>query len=476
MENQISQLAQLVGQSSKVPDHCPGNTEQPPKGQINVVTLRNGRELEDLPPKVVQRKAVTVEEEMVEVEKMIEKEKIEEKKEPIVIKPYKPPVPFPQRLAQAKLEKKYGKFLYILKKLQNNIPFLDAISKMPSYAKFLKDMLSDKRKNEENAMVSPIAECSAILQNKLPKKLGDLGSYSIPVKLGDIKIKKALYDLRASVSLMPLSICKKLQMGELKSTHISLQFAGKSVKFPFGILEDVPLRVGKFFIPCDFVVMKMEEDAQIPIILGRPFLATAGATIDMKNGKITFEVGDEKVEYSLTSSMGSADEEDWETREYKRLLEETQALAADEPIKEVLKPRESKESTTPPEYILVIVDYVSKWVEAITTPINNARVYEVHHRVGLSYHPQSSGQVEMSNREIKTILDKTVANSRKDWSVKLDDALWAYRTTFKTPIGSTPYRLVYRKACHRPVELEHCAFWPQVGWRFSETYFLAFQV
>ncbi|XP_048231313.1 uncharacterized protein LOC125370323 [Ricinus communis] len=96
MENQISQLAQQVGQSSKVPGHFPGNTEQPPKGQVNVVTLRNGRELEDLPPKVVQKKAVAVEEEMVEAQKMIEKEKIEEKKEPIVIKPYKPPVPFPQ--------------------------------------------------------------------------------------------------------------------------------------------------------------------------------------------------------------------------------------------------------------------------------------------------------------------------------------------------------------------------------------------
>ncbi|XP_021776072.1 DNA damage-inducible protein 1-like [Chenopodium quinoa] len=166
-------------------------------------------------------------------------------------------------------------------------------------------MLSNKKKLEENATVSLNAECSAILQNTLPKKLGDPGSYSIPVKLGDIEINRALCDLGASVSLMLLPICKKLQMGELKPTCISLQLAGTPVKFSLGVLEDVPLRVGKFFIPCEFVVMEMEEDVNVPIILGRPFLATVGAIIDMKKGKITFEVGDEKLEYSLLNVMGT---------------------------------------------------------------------------------------------------------------------------------------------------------------------------
>ncbi|KAJ9146307.1 hypothetical protein P3X46_028589 [Hevea brasiliensis] len=139
---------------------------------------------------------------------------------------------------------------------------------MPSYTKFFKEILSKKRKLEDYETVALTEECSAILQNKLPPKLKDLGSFSIPCLIGNMKIDKALCDLGASVSLMPLSICQKLEVKELKPTTISLQLADRSVKYPMGILENIPIKVGKFFIPIDFFVLEMEEDVQIPIILG----------------------------------------------------------------------------------------------------------------------------------------------------------------------------------------------------------------
>ena len=210
-----------------------------------------------------------------------------------------PPLPFSRRQEKPKLEQQFWKFIEVFKKLHINIPLLEALPQMPIYSKFLKEIISQRRKLEDVETVALTEECSAIIQNKLSPKLKDSGSFSIPCTIGTTNFDKALCDLGASVSLMPLSVCQKLAMGDLKPTSISLQLADRSITYPLGILENVPIKLGKFFVPVDFVVLDMEEDKQIPIILGRPFLATSGAIIDVKLGKITFKIGDDEEEFKL---------------------------------------------------------------------------------------------------------------------------------------------------------------------------------
>ncbi|XP_010541242.1 PREDICTED: uncharacterized protein LOC104814758 [Tarenaya hassleriana] len=173
---------------------------------------------------------------------------------------------------------------------------------IPSYTKYLKDILTKKRIAEKEIMALT-AECSALIKHDLPLKRSNQGSFSIPCKLGNVSIDRALCDLGAGVSLLPLSIFKKLNVGELKPTRMILQLADRSIKYPTGILEDVLLKVGNFYIPVDFVVLDMDEDSKVPIILGRPFLNTADVVIHVREGRLTMEIGDETVEFTLDKNL-----------------------------------------------------------------------------------------------------------------------------------------------------------------------------
>lgn len=219
------------------------------------------------------------------------------------INPYEPPIPFPQRLRNHQYEQQYKKFLEVFTKLDINIPFVEALFKMPGYAKFPKDILSKKQKLEEHETVMLTDECSAVIQKKLPPKLKDLGSFTIPCTIGECYFEKALCDLGASINLMPLSVFRKLGLGEAKATTATLQLVDRSFAYPRGIMEDVLVKVEKFIFPADFLILDMEEDKNIPLILGRPFLATSKALIDIENGQLNLRFGEERITFSVFNMM-----------------------------------------------------------------------------------------------------------------------------------------------------------------------------
>ena len=199
------------------------------------------------------------------------------------------------------------RFLKTFQKLEISMPFTEVVTQMPLYAKFLKDMLSKKRKIVEEGIVNLTATCSAVMKKELPKKMKDPGSFTIPCIIGGVEIQKALCDSGASINFMPLSVAKQLSLGELIPTTNTLQMADRSMVKPEGVLEDVLVTVGKFVFPVDFIILDMEEDSQVPLLLGRPFLATGAALIDMQKGVLTLRVGEEAAAFNLIKSMQNID-------------------------------------------------------------------------------------------------------------------------------------------------------------------------
>ncbi|GJR18875.1 DNA-directed DNA polymerase [Tanacetum coccineum] len=178
--------------------------------------------------------------------------------------------------------------------------------------------------------------CSAVLLNKLPSKEKDLGSFTIPCDIGRLHIDNTLADLGAIISLMPYTMYKKLRLGEPKATRMSLELADRSIQYLRGIIENVLIKVDKFVLPKYFLILDMPEDSRVPIILGRPFLATSRAMIDVFNKKITLRVGDDEVIFDVDQSIKRPTTEDDECYKIddldEMINEEAQELLAnDEP-------------------------------------------------------------------------------------------------------------------------------------------------
>nr|XP_009804284.1 PREDICTED: uncharacterized protein LOC104249543 [Nicotiana sylvestris] len=299
---------------------------------------------------------------------------------------------------------------------------------------------------------------------------------------------------------MPLAIYTKLGISRARPTSMLLQLTDCIMKRPTRILDDVRIQVGKFVFPTDFVILDCQVDEEIPIIMGRPFLATGRALIDYETGELKMRLKNEEVIFNVQQSMRRPNEfancslveavdvilqEEEETINVRDPLEdclmnlehvdgeelaewvmslEGQGFWAREPQ---FEPLHLEERTTPPAKPSIedppqlALKPLPSYLRAFARLLEK---YEVRHKVASPYHPQSSGQVEVSNREIKSVLTKIVNATRIDWAKKLDDALWAYHTAFKTPIDM---EIAGTSRITRLHELEEFRFQGKLKFRWS---------
>ncbi|XP_039014651.1 uncharacterized protein LOC120144723 [Hibiscus syriacus] len=312
----------------------------------------------------------------------------------------RPPLHLPQRLKKHNNDIQFKKFVDILDQLYINVLFLEAIEKMLTYAKFLEEIVTKIRKDEKYETVAMTkAYCSA-LRNARP-------------------------------------------------TSVILQLVDRSNVCPEGRVEDAIVKVDKFVFPVEFLIIDCEVDATTPIILGIPFLATRRILINCEKGELTMRVADQCITINAFHTIKYMDESKEcqsifevdslilgevdqichdnfiSLENYGRLIEEESADELNDFSLEVQEAR----------YLTASSDYKSKWVEAIARPNNDSKTvlkYGVRNKTSTT--PQTNGQAEVSNWEIKKILEKAVNLRRNDWFPKLDEMLWAYQTTFKTPL------------------------------------------
>nr|GEV35998.1 reverse transcriptase domain-containing protein [Tanacetum cinerariifolium] len=698
LRNMMASFFQKNTASTSGSGSLPSNTIANPRGDLKAITTRSGVSYDGPPipppfsslPKVVERLPEvtkdTVQPSTENIQPLVVQTQVPIDEPGVTSKP-KSTIPYPSRVTKQKLREKDDnlalKFVEIFRKLHFDLNFADTLLHMSKFYLMFKSLLNKKEKLFDIATTPVNENYSAVILKKFPEKLGDPDKFLIPCDFPELDECLALAYLGASINLMPLSIWKKLSLPELTPTRMILELADRSTTRPAGIAEDVFVKVGKFHFPTDFVVVDYVVDHRVPLILGRPFLRTERALIDVYGEELTLRVDDEAITFKVgqTSKYSCNDAEsinridviDVACEEYVQevlgfsdkskssnltpisdpiialsspsltpfedddfILEEVEAcltsksippgiddtefdlegdirllgkLLNDDPsssplplkslMRKKLKPHvpkvhdghfprydrgndggaknlaadhlsrlenphqdelEKKEITdTFPLEILGMIDfrgdsstpwfadianyharnfivkgmssqqnkkffkdvknyfwddhylfkicadqvirrcvYGQEAVDILTAchsgptgghyganftakksliPVFISRLftvmrmtwshdltlvnvkYGVTHQLSTAYHPQTNGQVEVSNRGLRRILKRTVGENRASWSDKLDDALWAFHTAFKTPIGCTLYKLVYEKACHLPIELEHNAYW-----------------
>ncbi|GJS87723.1 reverse transcriptase domain-containing protein [Tanacetum coccineum] len=344
MQNQMANITDLITKfvnsntaSTSGSGSLPSNTIANPKGDVKAITTRsgvsyNGPQISS-PPKEKENEPEVTKDTVQPSTENIQPPVVQTNDqigEPVVASKTKPTLPYPSRANKEKLREKdnllASKFMEIFRNLHFELSFADALLHMPKFAPMFRKLLNDKDKMIELTKTPVNENCSAVILKKFPEKLGDPGRFLIPCDFPEMNECLALADLGASINLMPLSIWKELSLPALTKTRMILELVDRTISTPTSIAEDVFVKVRTFFFPADFVVVDYVADSRVPLILGRPFLRTARALIDVHGEQmtlryddqsVTFTVGDTKTfSYNIIESVNRVDVIDIACEEY----------------------------------------------------------------------------------------------------------------------------------------------------------------
>ncbi|KAM2294926.1 hypothetical protein ACFX1S_034781 [Malus domestica] len=316
LKKQMGQMAEFLGQFREN-GKLPSTTVVNPKGgfeSAKAITLRSGKEVRNKEDEKIQLKedentypTAKVPSPMPQPSKTSHPSTSGKNVPNVVISNTNlPNVPFPRRFAQSKKEESEKDILDTFRKVQVNIPLLDAIKQVPRYAKFLKELCTTRKRISNKEVVKVSENVSAVLQRKLPPKCKDPGSFTIPCVIGNTRFEKCMLDLGASINVMPYSIYASMNLGELKQDGVIIQLADRSNAYPKGVLEDVLVQVNHLIFPADFYVLEMEDSSHapsLPILLGRPFMKTARTKIDVFMGTLTMEFDGDIIRFNLSETI-----------------------------------------------------------------------------------------------------------------------------------------------------------------------------
>ncbi|GKB62645.1 reverse transcriptase domain-containing protein [Tanacetum coccineum] len=323
MENQMTNLTDMLTKFMNVNTastsglgSLPRNTVANPRGEMKAITTRSGvsyvgPQVSPPPyslPKVVEHEPEVTKDTVQPSTKNIQPLKVQtQNDEPVVAPKTKPTMPCPSRINKEKLREKDDllalKFMEIFWNLHFELSFTDALLHMPKFAPMFRNLLNNKGKIID-LIKTPVNEnCSAVILKKFPEKLGDPGRFLISCDFLEMDECLALADLGASINLMTLSVWEKLNLPDLTKTRMILELADRMISTPTGIAKDVFMKVGTFFFPADFVVVDYIADPRVPLILGRPFLRTALALIDVHGEQMTLRHDDQSITFKVGDTV-----------------------------------------------------------------------------------------------------------------------------------------------------------------------------